>query len=1147
MNNSIKLATVVVALAVGLGAVAVLDSTESDAATIDVSTADQLRQAVNGAADGDTIRLADDIALAASEYSNTTKMVPFATIDDDVTLDLNGHSITWNLENFTPANTDSEYTTLLIFSVSGAAVTINGDGLIDAEAGYCDSYGIDIINDGSLTVNSGTYTGAPTAIQVESGLLTVNDGNFKQAKTIAGDAPDYANYVVNCIDASFKNGTAVIELRGGTYCYDFSNKPEGSATTYVANGYLSKLNESGKYTVEPGTTMQAAIGNTQYATLDEAITAATDGDIVTLLADVELAPPGVDAGGDLIAELVISNDITINLSTHTIDWNDSVNTSLGHDAGIIFSINGCEVIVIASTDGTVDAGAYNTSYAFNVINNGKLTIESGNIYGSASAVQVEAGSLYITGGTFDVSPKFKNEVTDDDRKYIINALDENYGKTATISITGGTFGYDLSDNPEGADTTYCAEGYTMVPSGDDYVCVQLTSSNATVEMNGKYYDSLAFALEDVSTDGTPMTITMLDDFSTINNLGISFPEGAVITLNLNGHNITGAPLVQSPPFQTILNSSDLTITGDGSISANGCNYVVNTLAAGSLTVESGVQILGGGLYSIQLLGKVVVNGATMTADVSIFNVMNASAKLEINSGEFTVVENESGVIRGVITSSTSANAISIKGGTFTSDVSGYCAPGYMCMESNGTYIVQEAPTPAVSITASGDLAVNGNITLTANVSNIQVDADCTYSWSGAGSGSTQSITASAPGTYTVTVTGNSYGEGFTITQSITVTIPTYTVIVTFPDITSIGDISLSRQNGATVSLADIPMEGPFVLNGLTLDGQAVALPYTVGSDVTFVADVGIDAEFTVGSLKNHEGYTTISCSYGQDIPGAVTIYRLLDNDRQMVTYNTTGAFTVTQSGIYSVSLTVTLGEGDDAITGTFASGSIEVTVDPVPLDAPAVSSGSEVSVTVTNDTAVFVSGSAGQDATLSIEYQDVAKVVVSGTTTDVSTITVTVTSITNIPASMGDETMGLDVSVNNLAITTMEIAFHFDAVPGYYISGASAVYMNQDGNVLPALGYRIVGDTVYVTTDHNTPYYVTPMYTEVVAPEPEPDYPDYPYYPGWSDDDVYIPPSYVIEETPEADDNTTTIVACAAAAVVAALMAVFLIMEYRRK
>lgn len=47
------------------------------------------------------------------------------------------------------------------------------------------------------------------------------------------------------------------------------------------------------------------------------------------------------------------------------------------------------------------------------------------------------------------------------------------------------------------------------------------------------------------------------------------------------------------------------------------------------------------------------------------------------------------------------------------------------------------------------------------------------------------------------------------------------------------------------------------------------------------------------------------------------------------------------------------------------------------------------------------------------------------------------------------------------------------------------------------------------------------------------------------DDDDDLPP--FIPTQPQQDDDTTTIVACAAAAVVAALMAVFLIMEYRKR
>ena len=50
----------------------------------------------------------------------------------------------------------------------------------------------------------------------------------------------------------------------------------------------------------------------------------------------------------------------------------------------------------------------------------------------------------------------------------------------------------------------------------------------------------------------------------------------------------------------------------------------------------------------------------------------------------------------------------------------------------------------------------------------------------------------------------------------------------------------------------------------------------------------------------------------------------------------------------------------------------------------------------------------------------------------------------------------------------------------------------------------------------------------------------------WDDDDEYIPPIVPIQPEKSGDDDATTIIACAAAAVVAALMAVFLIMEYRK-
>lgn len=99
----------------------------------------------------------------------------------------------------------------------------------------------------------------------------------------------------------------------------------------------------------------------------------------------------------------------------------------------------------------------------------------------------------------------------------------------------------------------------------------------------------------------------------------------------------------------------------------------------------------------------------------------------------------------------------------------------------------------------------------------------------------------------------------------------------------------------------------------------------------------------------------------------------------------------------------------------------------------------------------------------------------------------------------------------------------------------------HDGNADLIENLTFSAEGVSFTVDGFSPFMFASL--AIVEPEPEPEYP--PYNPGWSDDD-YVPLPPVIVQEPS-DDDTTAAVACAAAAVVAALMAVFLIMEYRKK
>ena len=87
-----------------------------------------------------------------------------------------------------------------------------------------------------VTVNGGTYHGGGTVFNVQKGTLIVNGGFFQVTPDI--DTNDY-RYVLNCIDANYKNGTANIIVKGGTFVnFDPSNNlAEGAGTNFVADGY----------------------------------------------------------------------------------------------------------------------------------------------------------------------------------------------------------------------------------------------------------------------------------------------------------------------------------------------------------------------------------------------------------------------------------------------------------------------------------------------------------------------------------------------------------------------------------------------------------------------------------------------------------------------------------------------------------------------------------------------------------------------------------------------------------------------------------------------------------------------------------------------------------------------------------------------
>ena len=147
-------------------------------------------------------------------------------IDKDLTIDLNGYSINGNY-----GNGDNNF---FVFRVrNNATLTINdskGNGSITSYA-TTGAYAL-YVDGGTLVVNAGTITGNPTAVNVLTGKVIINGGTF-----VSSD--EDKRYVINCIDANYRNETALVEINGGTFV-DYNpaaTVSEGTVANFVTEGY----------------------------------------------------------------------------------------------------------------------------------------------------------------------------------------------------------------------------------------------------------------------------------------------------------------------------------------------------------------------------------------------------------------------------------------------------------------------------------------------------------------------------------------------------------------------------------------------------------------------------------------------------------------------------------------------------------------------------------------------------------------------------------------------------------------------------------------------------------------------------------------------------------------------------------------------
>ncbi len=197
------------------------DNKYDESATYPVISEDDLKTAIT---EGGIVSVTKDIKTTNGEDTVDARIA----ITKPTTLNLEGKIISPD----DMGNNNKNFVALMV----AADTTINAGKEGGIDTGSNGGYAINVLNGATLTINSGSYYGGGTAVQVQKGTLTINGGFFEVEPF--GDPYGY-NFLLNCIDSAYKDGTAKIIVKGGTFVnFDPSNNSaEGAGTNFVEDGY----------------------------------------------------------------------------------------------------------------------------------------------------------------------------------------------------------------------------------------------------------------------------------------------------------------------------------------------------------------------------------------------------------------------------------------------------------------------------------------------------------------------------------------------------------------------------------------------------------------------------------------------------------------------------------------------------------------------------------------------------------------------------------------------------------------------------------------------------------------------------------------------------------------------------------------------
>lgn len=427
---------------------------------------------------GGAVTLSDNV-----DFDRTIAVQPGKTMS----VNLNGKTVKNTTDLWENPSVPNSWS---LFSVRGtdSKLTLSGDGDVIAKANDC--YAIDVQGGGHLVIEGGHYNGNIHAVYVTEGVAEIKGGTFEVQQKYP-DAEKADEFVLNCLDENYKNGTAKIIVTGGTFI-GFNPgdcKAEGNGTNFVAPGYASIANG----TAADGRTIWKVVPAVEATTEAELEGSFKRGSVTAISSNISTATITTCHSK---SNLVFKNGSVLKLEP--TETGDLYTLSVRKNSNLTISGNGSIIAPVlispnptTSQAAAIEVGVQANSGTVNIYDN--VTLEGNSGAAGSYALRLVNGTANIYGGHFKTAGGLNGDSeciylqsikpwrgtyrqcnlniyggifeTTGDAKYLINCKDEPYkdGKCA-IKIMGGIFvGFNPADNTaEGAHTNFVASGYKSV-------------------------------------------------------------------------------------------------------------------------------------------------------------------------------------------------------------------------------------------------------------------------------------------------------------------------------------------------------------------------------------------------------------------------------------------------------------------------------------------------------------------------------------------------------------------------------------------------------------------------------------------------------------------------------------------------------------